>query len=130
MTKLIVLFLLSIVSTNVMADWTRFANNSDKSMIVYFKLPKTVEPQYKVKMWVLFDYGSKQKYANFEFKSIVNQIVFDCKGELTSVLYSAYYSKNMSEGTTVALNQNATQWMPNSPNSITDGLWKYACGMD
>ena len=128
--KIVLMLLLTFMSSSAIADWTQFANNRDKSMIVYVKLPKSIEPQYKVKMWVLFDYGSKQKFSNFEFKSIVNQIVFDCKNELTSILYSAYYSKNMSEGNAVAINQNATQWIPNSPNSITEGLWKYSCGMD
>ena len=119
-----------LLCTNAIADWTKFSNNSDKSMIVYVKLPNTVEPQYKVKMWVLFDYANKQKFANFEYKSIVNQMIFDCKEQLTSILYSAYYSKNMNEGNAVAINSNQTAWIPNLPNSITEGLWKYSCGMD
>ena len=119
-----------LLCTNAIADWTKFSNNSDKSMIVYVKLPNTVEPQYKVKMWVLFDYANKQKFANFEYKSIVNQMIFDCKEQLTTILYSAYYSKNMNEGNAVAINSNQTAWIPNLPNSITEGLWKYSCGMD
>lgn len=131
MNKLILFIIAIILCDNVAAaDWTRFSNNRDKSMIVYVKLPKTIQPEYKVKMWVLFDYNSKQKFANFEFKSIVNQIEFDCKEQLTRINYSAYYDKNMSEGVSTAINSNATQWIPNSPNSINEGLWKYSCGMD
>ena len=109
MKKLTILIFTLFLCANAFADWARFSNTRDNSMIVYAKLPKTIHPDYKVKMWVLFDYNSKQKFANFEFKSIVNQIEFDCKGQLTRINYSAYYDKNMGEGVSTAINSNSTQ---------------------
>ncbi len=130
MKKLILMIFMLILSSNALAEWSQFANNADKSMFVYVKLPKVVGPLYRVKMWVLSDFNASQRFSSFEYKSITAQWEFDCKEEKSRLLYAAYFNKNMSKGNTVAIDQNTSKWSPASPGSINEGLWKFACGMD
>lgn len=130
MYKVILIALLAVVSSNAIADWSRFANNKGGSIVVYVKLPPIREENYRVKMWVLLDYRQKQEVAGKPFLSVTSQGEYDCKEERMRLLYSAYFAKSMSKGDSVAIDQNPTKWSPASPDSVDEGLWKFACGMD
>ena len=118
------------VDSSAIAEWTKFASNENKTMIIYIDPSNVGKAGNRVKMWRLFDYKTVQKAAGISYMSITSQGEYDCKEEQMRMLYASYSTKTMGRGDVVAIDQNSTKWAPASPGSIDEGLWKFACGKD
>ena len=67
-----------MISTNVLAEWTRVTGNDNGSSYVDFGTIK--KKGRKVKMWILYDFKTIQKVKSYRYLSLlVPGKVFHCK---------------------------------------------------
>jgi hypothetical protein len=131
MMKKILILLLLMISTNVFAEWLRFADNDDGNETVYVDLETIKRKGNKVKMWNLFDFKTA-KISPLDNRSYLSQLSlneYDCEEETNRTLDFYFYSGNMRGGEVVASQSNIKQ-EPTAilPGSMGEGLFKIACG--
>ncbi len=129
--KKILILLLLMISTNVFAEWLRFADNDDGNETVYVDLETIKRKGNKVKMWNLFDFKTA-KISPLDNRSYLSQLSlneYDCEEETNRTLDFYFYSGNMRGGEVVASQSNIKQ-EPTAilPGSMGEGLFKIACG--
>ena len=81
-----------------------------------------------VKMWALTDYTTMQTVAGLAFLSSKAQNEVDCAEERQHELVVTWFSGNMGNGNGVWNNFEETTWRPVAPESVGQGVWKFACG--
>ena len=81
----------------------------------------------KLKMWKIYDYKTAQKASGYKFMSAKFQNEYDCKEEKIRFLANTTFSENMGVGEVVFTNTDAGKWLPASPGSIDEAMWKFAC---
>ena len=83
-----------------------------------------------VKMWNLRDYKSMQASPSIgvSYLSEKVQLEYDCKEEKTRLLAYIWFSRQMGNGKVVSSDNYDEKWIPISPESIGETLWKIACG--
>lgn len=125
MKKTLLTLIFFVVSSSAVAEWVPV--DSSKRGITYVDTANTRrKASNKVKIWELVDYKTVQKSADFQYNSAMLQTLYDCKEKQYKLLYSSFHSENMGEGV-VRTNNNPSEWAPVSPDSIVEGLWKFAC---
>ena len=116
---------LSILTNNAWAEWVKvgatviFASYADPSTI-----QKTANG---VKMWSAMDFYTPKTAFGKQFQSIKSQHEFDCAGISFRALYVRSYSLKMGDGYVVETSNETRPWVPVSPESIDELLWKFAC---
>lgn len=107
----------------------RWVSVSKNEKTTFYTNPSTIRKVgNRAKMWSLLDFETAQGLSGTEYLSVKAQNEFDCKDEQHRILFSSFHSKNMSEGEVVFSISNAGKWEPVPPESVTEGLWKLACG--
>jgi hypothetical protein len=126
MRNTILMMLLSVVSSNAMAEWIDVGGN-DYSTI--FADPATIRKvgNYE-EMLNLYDTDIAEVVGNISFKSSKSLDEYDCKGKRSRTLAFYWYSGNMGKGKILYSNTDANNWNPDAPKSISEILWKIACG--
>ena len=81
----------------------------------------------KLKMWKIYDYKTAQEASGYKFMSAKFQNEYDCKEEKIRFLANTTFSENMGVGEVVFTNTDAGKWLPASPGSIDEAMWKFAC---
>lgn len=131
MRKVILMLLLAVVSNSAIAEW--IGVGSSDGIDIYVDKTTIRKNGSMVKMWSLNDYKTVHKDAYFSegnaYLSIASQGEYDCKGEQARLLSFASYSKNMGYGNAVYSHTDNYIWEPFVPESITEALWKFACGI-
>jgi hypothetical protein len=125
--KALPLLLLAIASGSAMADWV--AVGSSKTDTLYVD-PATIRgTDNRTKMWALNDYQVTQRLDNREpFKSEKAEYEYDCRQAQARLLYFTSHAESMAEGEVVDFNVVPGEWVPVSPKSELEVLWKIACG--
>mgnify|MGYP001371803940 CR=1 FL=1 len=124
--SLITLLILS--SGPAYAEWEVLVENAEAGMTVYVD-PGTIRRKGDlVKMWELLDFKTIQTVAGKSFLSSKVQSEFDCLEEQSRELAFWHLSNNLGGGKVVASNSNKGEWYPVAPVSISQHLWKFACG--
>ena len=109
------------------AEWTRVGGNDD--YIQYVDRATIRRNGNLVKMWGLSDYMTVQKAAADSILSDKTQSEYDCKEEKYRLLAFSTYDGQMGSGKVVFNNGNVKdEWLPISPGSVGETLWKAACG--
>lgn len=130
MNKVLIIAMLSLMSPQVMAAWTRLEGAPDTGVNVYANVGKVRSTGAStVKMQYLLDFQSKQKTISgimYSSKKVLGE--YDCDEESFRVLVSSLYTGQMGSGKVVKLTGNASPWLPVEPNSLAVVLWKTACG--
>ena len=106
MKRLTLLLLLLMISTNVLAEWTRVRGNLDDDVIIYMDFGSIKKKDNKVKMWVMKDYKTTQKFENYSYLSSVSLSEYDCEEETNRLIDYYWYSGNMRIGNVVYSNAN------------------------
>ena len=91
MKKLLLIFILVIVSNSAMAEWVELGTSQDETGTIYAN-PATIRKSgNKVKMWDLTDYKTAQEVTGKQYMSSKSQIEYDCKEEQTRLLFANTY---------------------------------------
>ncbi len=127
MRRTISMMLLAVVSSSAAAVWVKVSENETAATYVD---PATIsKADTMVKMWRLIDLRKAVSMASDKpFMSSKGQDEYDCKEERTRVLALSFYSDNMGGGEVVHFEANPTKWGPVRARSISETLWKFACG--
>jgi hypothetical protein len=126
MRNTILMLLLSVVSSKTMAEWVAVGGNEDSTI---FADPATIRKvDNSVKMLSLYDTDTVQVVGGISFLSSKSLDEYDCKEEQSRTLAFYWYSGNMGEGNILYSNTDANKWNPVMPKSISETLWKIACG--
>jgi hypothetical protein len=144
MSKIILMLLLAIVSSNAMADWVKITSihsqESPEIQIAYTD-PATIHKNGNfVNMWVLVDHQSglsKEVENRLDkiFSRTKDDITkswkvedeFDCLNEKLRMLSYTAYSEHMGNGKIIPNNMVTNHWVPVIPGSIGQALWRFAC---
>jgi hypothetical protein len=123
MTKLILILLLVGMSSNVLAEWTKFTTHfSNKNVTIYVDMTLKTKGK-KVKMWDLYDYTTPQgDPGESRFLSVAHRFEYDCEELTIRKLVFATYSGNMMGGDVINY-FDTTKW--SKPETIIEGTLNY-----
>ncbi len=109
------------------AEWVSLGDNGH--MTVYVD-PGTIRRNGNlVKMWTLLDFNTARTLpSGISYLSSKTQEEFDCAEESRRNLSLTNYSNNMGRGDVVITDSGEGKWVPIAPGTISQNLWKFACG--
>ena len=81
--------------------WTAVSTASTDDMTTYVDYGTIKRKGNKVKMWVLFDFKTIQRWGNSSFLSQIDRIEYDCEEEATRTLDDFLYLGNKGSGKVV-----------------------------
>ena len=127
MKKTILALLLTLLSTNAMAEWTQVF--SDKKLSIYVHLQSVQITSKTVKIWALYDYTTPNIGPNnTPFLSMKSFDEYDCSQRTSRGLAHSFHKNNMGMGESAHTSSTpASEWTPVSPESVSEYLWKIAC---
>jgi hypothetical protein len=127
MHKAISMMLLTVVSTGAAAEWVAVGSSGNSTTTIYAD-PATIRKSGNmVKMWSLVDYKTPQGGVPKPYMSIRSRDEYDCNDERARGLSLTRHAGNMARGETVFKDSHPEKWEPVPPNSVGEGLWKFAC---
>jgi hypothetical protein len=81
-------------------------------------------------MWDLMDYKTVQKVGLTKpFLSSKAQNKYDCNAEKYRTVYFVNYSEKMGAGKVVYTENQLQAWAPIAPETMTETVFKVACGV-
>jgi hypothetical protein len=124
-----VMMVLVTLSTSAVAEWIYVGENTTAGVTVYAD-PATIRRSgHIVRMWDLFDHKTEVVEGDNRFLSQKGQQEYDCKEERTRPIYFISYAGNMANGKVVYTNDaSPAKWRPVSPGTLSEAIWKFACG--
>jgi hypothetical protein len=128
MVKILTIFMLLLISTNVFAEWTYIGNSDNFNSYVDMKTIRN--KGNKAKMWYLFDYKTAQITSqNNEFWSALAIDEYDCTDGTSRTLSVSFLSGKMNIGQVVFKNDIKGEFKEIPPGSIIERIFKIACGI-
>jgi hypothetical protein len=128
MKILLLTFILALISTNTMAEWTEVGESDVKGgYTAYANLASIRKASDRVKMWILFDYKVEQKASGVIFSSKEIRREYDCIGKHVRVLAFKLFSWNMARGELVRSYNQPQKWEEVQPDSMDETEMKVAC---
>lgn len=129
MHKVILMILLAAISSNAAAGWVRVTGDADGGLAVYADPTTMRKSGNSVKMWSLHDFKTAQiDDGGDPYLSSIFQNEYNCKKELRQVLEISNFSGRMGSGEVVFSYHDAGKWTPFEFESVSEHLWKFACG--
>jgi Surface-adhesin protein E len=126
MSRIFLMLLLVIVSGNALAEWINVGGNEYSTI---FADPASIlRVGNIVKMPSLFDTDIAQVAGSISFMSSKTLDEYDCEGKRSRTLAFYWYSGNMGQGNMLYSNTDPGKWNPVMPESVSETLWKFACG--
>jgi hypothetical protein len=109
------------------ADWVEIGKNETGTFFVHAaSIERTGD---FVKMWFLIDFKRNQVDSSTRsFRSTKDQTEYDCKEQRTRTLYYNNYAEKMGTGKIVFTMKDPFKWRPVVVGSISENLFKIACG--
>jgi hypothetical protein len=129
MYKVISLILLVLASSSANAEWLKI--NTNENLTTYIDPATIIKTDNMVKMWGIVDLKESRKEQDGKsFLSAKGLQQYDCKEPQILKISLELYSKNMGAGDIVHTYADADKWkwMPVTPGSIAETMWKSACG--
>jgi len=124
----ILLLFLSIVSSNVMAEWVEFLISKDGNATAYVDPSTNIKKGSKVKMWALLDFRFAKTAGGKTYLSTRQQHELDCKKKKLRLLAFSLYSGNMGNGNAVYESSTTGNWEVVRKIGLDKMLWDIACG--
>ncbi|MGA7750836.1 MAG: surface-adhesin E family protein [Gallionella sp.] len=128
MRKVILLMLLSVVSSNAMAEWVKVRISDDGNATAYVDPSTMLKDGSNVKMWALLDFRVAKTTGGETYLSTKQQNEFDCKKTKIRLLTFSLYSGNMGNGNVVYESPNIGNWDMFFQGGLGEAFWKIACG--
>jgi len=127
MKRLLLITLLVLSSGPAYAEWVAVGGKVEAGMGAYAD-PVTMRREGDlVKMEVLFDFKTRQTKAGVSYSSANAQMEYDCAEQRFRGLAVMYFSGNMGSGNLLDRSSGKGKWLPVSPGSLDQTLWKVAC---
>ena len=128
MKRLLLTILLFLSGNPAYANWVAVGGKVEAEMGAYAD-PVTMRREGDlVKMEVLFDFKTRQTKAGVSYSSANAQMEYDCAEQRFRGLAVMYFSGNMGNGQLLDRSSGKGKWLPVSPGSLDQTLWKVACG--
>ena len=127
----LVLIILSCSVGLAQAEWEEVAGSDNVTVYIDPTTHRTDKKSGLVKMWVLFDYKTRQRVSEAEpwYLSVRRQEQYDCKQEQMRSLGWTFFTDNMADGRVIRSHSTTEEvWTPVAPGSIAKDLWNVACG--
>lgn len=128
MKRLLLTILLFLSSNPAYANWVAVGGKVEAGMGAYADLVTMRREGDLVKMEVLFDFKTRQTKAGVSYSSANAQMEYDCAEQRFRGLAVMYFSGNMGSGNLLDRDSGKGKWLPVSPGSLDQTLWKVACG--
>ena len=126
MRKIILVMLLAFVSNSAIAEWVEVGNIATSA--IYADSSTISKDGNRVKMWTLDDFKTAKVWSGKPFMSIKSQVEYDCKEKQTRLLFSSFFSGNISSGEPIVSSSNRhPEWSPALPGSINELMLEFAC---
>ena len=125
---LLILTLLFLISSPAYADWVAVGGKLEAGMGAYADSATMRREGDLVKMEVLFDFKTIQTNASVSYLSAKAQMEYDCAEQRFRGFTVMYFSGNMGSGKLLDHSSGKGKWLPVSPGSLDQTLWKVACG--
>lgn len=128
MKKLILILVVTLISSNAFAEWTRIAGGDDDSDL-YVDLDTFRRNSSKVKLWVMQNFkvlqgGGKQH----KYQSSTIQWELDCKEEQARTLAIIAFSGKKGSGKPISSNYPSyALWTPQPPGSLGEAVFDAGC---
>jgi hypothetical protein len=123
MPKLIIIFLLMLLSNSSLAGWTQVAISADGDEY-YVELDTRKFNEDLVKVWVYVNYGTGYKGST---PSVMGQDEYDCKNEMERNIYLAAYTKPHLQGDIDVKGEINAEWTPIPPHTAGTKMFKAIC---
>ncbi len=130
MKKLLLTLMLSIVSSNAMAEWvyvteTKKEEEKADGFIAYADPASIRKTGNRVKMWVMYDYYRVRKLGIISAR---HKEEFDCEKKQMRQLFLSAHSVHMTDGETVFIRNVRDDWELVPPDSVGGAVLAFACG--
>lgn len=127
MTRLLLIILLFLSSGPAYADWVAVGGKVEGGMGAYADPASMRREGDLVKMEVLFDFTKTQTKVGVSYLSAKAQMEYDCAEQRFEGLAVMYFSGSMGSGNLLDRSSGKGKWLPVSPGSLDQALWKVAC---
>lgn len=129
MRKVVLMVLLAVASGNALAGWVKVSGKDGGESTVYADPSTISKSESTATMWSLYDFKAAQVEEGFEpYFSAKFHVEYDCNDKQKRVIEFNNFSKNMGRGDLVFSYNDTDKWTPVEPGSISEPLWKSACG--
>jgi hypothetical protein len=123
----LLMLVLAAMSSSAMAEWVKVGSNATDTL--YIDPAIRWSDKNTTKMWALNDFNEIQRVGEREpFKSEKVEHEYDCKRPRIRMLYFTSHTENMAGGDVVDFNAAPSEWVPVTPGTGQEELWKIACG--
>ncbi|MDD2932596.1 MAG: hypothetical protein PHO76_01790 [Methylotenera sp.] len=128
--KKITIIMLLLMSTNVMAAWTKLESEHTPAVTVYVDIGKIRHVGVNnVRMQHLMNFKNEVKNSSGRaYLSSKELVEYNCNEEHYRVIASSLYVRRMGQGKVVSFSSDVKQWQPVEFNTLEESLWKAACG--
>lgn len=129
MHKIILTILLAVGCGSASAGWEKVTSLSENGLTVYADPGSISKSDDGVKMLSLYDFKAPQQEEGVEpylSTKFINE--YDCTNRKRRVLEFNNFSKSMGKGDATFSFNDTDIWRPVEPESLSEYLWKYACG--
>ena len=127
MKRLLLITCLLLSSVPAYAEWGEIGT-SDNGATVYADSDTSRRKGDLVTMWTLYDFKAAQTILDKPYFSSRSQDEYDCTKDRHRALATTSFSGNMGSGTVRSSYSIKGKWEPVPPGTITQALWKVACG--
>ncbi len=126
MKRLLMGLMLLMTAGAASAEWTLSSESDDANLYVD---KGTIRRNGNfVKMWSMADFKKMSIIGDISIASTITQSESDCKEEKLRVLAITFYMGRMGKERGVFTHSDDGKWVPISPGSSNETLWKIACG--
>lgn len=127
MRRLILGFLLTILSGSAVAEWVAVA--SGDNMTVYADSTTIRRSGDIVRIWRLNDFKTARTLADKPYLSMKTLDEYDCKVKRSRTLAgSAAYNRNMAQGEVLHTATSNSNWASVAAGTVQEIVMKVACG--
>ena len=140
MRKLILTALLTLLSSNAVAQWEQWflpknsmsewvVANQNGGVTIYADTATIRRAGSMAHMWDLTDFRSGPVLGGDKRSlSFKKEQEYDCNKQQARILYISWHSQNMGAGEILGSDRNPGDWRPVLLGSILERLWRTACG--
>jgi hypothetical protein len=120
--------LLGLASGNAAAEWVSLGDQGNAELFV--DRSTIVRSGDTVKLWSVNALKTPGSANGVAYVSIKLQDEFDCAGSRMRRVQASAHPQPLGEGPAVVSEKGSGTWTPVTPQSISEVLWKIACGKE